>query len=140
MREREQNEKRKRRDLQCSSGLFDLVLFQLAQLFSLIFSVFMSIVAAAVTTTFKEQKIQNQTDETFVAIVLNKKETILFTLLNWAFVELVLHAQRQKDEYKVEEEHGKSHAFGHFPVEEKNGQKYQHEHGKEDSNVANHSF
>ena len=50
-------------------------------------------------------------------LIIDSLGTIVIDLpLNWTPIVLVLESQRNDDKYKVEEEHGDTHALGHFPV------------------------
>ena len=50
-------------------------------------------------------------------LIIDSLGTIVIDLpLNWTPIVLVLESQRNDDKYKVEEEHGDTHALGHYPV------------------------
>jgi len=69
----------------------------------------------------------------FVLIESRKSSTTSWgqqDLLDRTRVEIVLESQWDEDEDEVEDEHGESHAFGHFPVEDENGQKDKNQHAE----------
>ncbi len=58
--------------------------------------------------------------------------------LQGALVQVVLEPEGDGDEDEVEDEHGESHALGHLPVEDEDGEEDEEEHAEEDGDRADH--
>jgi len=53
---------------------------------------------------------------------------------------LVCKREGGRNEYEVENKHGHSHHFGHFPIACENRKKHEHEHTKEKCYGADHAI